>query len=676
MEPTEKSAEKTALISDVATILPGEFHLLDYLGEGGHGIVFKAIFKPLQTQVALKLIKQDDPERMERELERMQNEARILAKLQHPNIIKVFQMAKCTDGTPFLVCEYVKGDTLSTFLQNHGPLSLHDIKTVFSQILDALQVSHEHGLIHRDIKPNNIILSREKPNTPITVKVLDFGIARDLAEGATGSSSTSLGLTRTIQVTGSAPYMSPEQCKGAPIDPRTDLYSVACVLYECLAGRPPFIGETPIHTRYMHIHEQAKQPSESTDEHIREKSSIYRLVLKTLAKDPKDRPQSALEFKQELLQACASSKFDKASTRRRPEASRQSKLTISRNALALGIGATLLSITTAAGISIYQLSKEQKGKDSILSSTSSNGIPTHIRKASLVDPLYQLASANQDIETITSSPQETFESRRLQVQAWEKVDKALSKIEPNNGPLLFVAWIMRGKLANYMGLRSEVATSYQKALSYCQINGRPTLEASQCYFELASEIMRKDHPTAADLDEAELLVEKALSLREQNEEKELPVLQLPGNVDIRDKITELIDPLVLLGSVSSRKGDNASSLKYFRRAFELQAQIYGLAGTAHHARLIAEQLSPAEAQQFIGKYLEDLIKSDTGANFAAYASILDWANSRNDTPLFEHCTKRIVETLIKNNYMPPQRESHIYKTYLEYYKRLKAAERK
>lgn len=673
MEPTGKSAEKTALISDVAMILPGEFHLLDYLGEGGHGIVFKAIFKPLQTQVALKLIKQDDPETMVRELERMQNEARILAKLQHPNIIKVFQMAKCTDGTPFLVCEYIKGETLSTFLQNFGPLNLEEIKSVFCQMLDALQVSHEHGLIHRDIKPNNIILSREKPNAPITVKVLDFGIARDLSEGATKGNTTTLGLTRTIQVTGSAPYMSPEQCKGAPIDPRTDIYSVACVLFECLAGRPPFIGETPIHTRYMHIHEQAKQPSEETDEHIREKSSIYKLVLKSLSKDPNGRPQTAAEFKAELLEACASSKFDKVASKRRTGHSQKVPIVARPGLIALMLGAVLISLVTLAGISFYQLSKTQKGSENIVKKSDSPDQIRVVRRADLVDPSHQLRSAYMDIGKLVATPPDTFEARRLQVQAWEKVDRAISRIDKSDKTTLFVAWIMRGNLAHQLDIPSEVEPSYQNALKYCQVNGRPTLEASQCYLELATEIMRKDQLTAADLSEAEMLAEKTLLLREQNEKNELPTLQIPSNLDVREKITELVAPLLLLGSIANKRNDRANSLKYYQRAFEQQAALYGWGGAHYQARLVAEQLGSMEkAEQFMSKYLDDLIQTDTGGNFNAYVATLQWVQ-RNSNPKFaDNCVTRIIETLDKNNYMPPRSESQSYKTYLELYKRIKA----
>lgn len=665
--PAERSTERTALIADVANILPGEFHLLDYLGEGGHGIVFKAIFKPLQSQVALKLIKQDDPERMVRELERMQNEARTLAKLQHPNIIKVYQLAKCDDGTPFLVCEYIQGKTLSSFIEDYGPLNINEIRSVFCQILDALRVSHEHGLIHRDIKPNNIMLSREKPNAAISVKVLDFGIARDLSEATatSGATTTSLGLTRTIQVTGSAPYMSPEQCKGAKIDPRTDLYSVACVLYECLAGRPPFIGETPIHTRYMHIHEQAKQPSDNTDEHLREKGSLYKLVLKALSKSPNDRPQSAEEFKNELMNACEASKFN-TPDRKRPSPRRSSPLT-QIDFKTIAFGSLLISMIIGSTYSFVLLgSKQHPEIDRPMQIRKEN----RAHKADLLDPLYQLGSARIDIDkTFKNEGEETFETRKLSVEAWEKIERAIPKIDKKDKGLLFAAWAMRGGLADPLDLPKEKVHSFEQALSYCVSDGKPTLEASQCYQQLASCMLVRE-----DLAKAESYAKSALSLRQQNEKEELPLLQIPQIVDVRDKTTELTGPLLLLAEVYDKKGDLPNAIKYYKSAFDSQVKNYGPASAANIARANADiltKVSNAKAEQFMREYLQELCAApDTNIN--QFGLVIDWCKKHGNQAFFEECADKFMETSLKNNLVPKALESEVYKIYLSgYRKRMK-----
>ena len=670
--PAERSAERTALISDVATILPGEFHLLDYLGEGGHGIVFKAIFKPLQSQVALKLIKQDDPERMERELERMQNEARILAKLQHPNIVRVFQMAKCTDGTPFLVCEYVQGQTLGAFLENNGPMDLQEIRTVFSQILDALQVSHDHGLIHRDIKPNNIILSREKPNAPISVKVLDFGIARDLSEANTsektsGNTTMSLGLTRTIQVTGSAPYMSPEQCRGVGIDPRTDLYSVACVLYECLSGRPPFIGETPIHTRYMHIHETPKQPSENTDEQIREKGSLYKLVLKALSKDPSGRPQTAEQFKKELLDACAISKFDRSARKRKSLESAPRSPYVDRRFLLLG--AILISTIIFGCYLIFSIKNNQKSSDisSLTLHKSTSKIP---HGAALTDPHNLLASARKDLEKAFNQGKPDFESRKLCVEGFEKVEKAIKKIDKKDNTLQFLAWSLRGSLASALDLTEEKKSSYEKALQYCKLDGRQTLEATQCYQELAAILIHKDDPRS--LDQAEPLVKKVIEIRLKNESEEIPSLPVPTDLETRDKITELIIPYEQLGDIARRRGHLDEAIKYGSAALDERVKIEGLSGTGSGALELAtrkKDRSPEEAKQFIRKYLGDLLNAAPDLHFIMYESVLAWTDSNLDKSFAQECRTRVMEGLRKAGYRPAEQEKNAYEANWQVYKK-------
>lgn len=673
MEPAERSVERTALISDVAAILPGEFHLLDYLGEGGHGIVFKAIFKPLQTQVALKLIKQDDPERMVRELERMQNEARILARLQHPNVIKVFQMAKCTDGTPFLVCEYINGETLSSYLHNSGQMSLDEIKNVFCQILDALKVSHDQGLIHRDIKPNNIMLFKENSNAPLSVKVLDFGIARNLAEAATsgGATTTSLGLTRTIQVTGSAPYMSPEQCRGGQIDPRTDIYSLACVLYECLSGRPPFVGETPIHTRYMHIHEQAKQPSDKTDEHIREKGSLYQLVLKALSKDPKNRPQSAEEFKTELVAACAKSKFSNPNRKHRQPHSISPIRQINVNTLLLA--ASLMSIVVFGASSLFLLSsKEEKHiKDP-------SRIESITHKADLNDPEYQLASARNDIETTYRFALAGFESRRLEVRAWEKIDRALPKISKNNKALLFAAWSMKAGLCNPLNLSDQAKHYWETALKYCHQDGKETLEASQCYLGLAKCYLASNK-SPADIQLAEANAQRALALRELNEREALPLLPIPGTLDqVRDKISELTSTLEVLGEIASKQGKDEKAIIFFRRAFENQQKNYGTAAAIAQAKLLAAGLytrNKLEAESFIRRYI-DALGSSPDVSLSDYANILTWCQQNSSREFFEECTDTSMEALNRRGYAPSPSEEASFRMFVDLYERNKKNSKK
>lgn len=295
-----ESTDTATLLRNLALQIPAQFAVLEFLGEGGHGIVLKAKDTLLDKIVALKLIKTDRSDDAERQVRRMRNEARILGKLDHPNIVRVFQMGLCQDQTPFLVCEYLEGETLAEYLSKNPQMGPKTLAEIFSQILDALDCAHAHELLHRDVKPGNIMIVKDTANQSFDLKLLDFGIAKPL----TNEEVTVVGLTRTIQMSGSAPYMSPEQCRGEKIDVRSDIYSVACVLFECLTGQAPFVGETPVLTRYMHINEKLEIPSSVT---LAEpgKSAVLRLVQRALSKDAGLRPASAAEFKRELLQVLA-----------------------------------------------------------------------------------------------------------------------------------------------------------------------------------------------------------------------------------------------------------------------------------------------------------------------------------------------------------------------------------
>ncbi|MBX9772250.1 MAG: serine/threonine protein kinase [Candidatus Obscuribacterales bacterium] len=285
--------ESTVPFAEAAQ-LPDEFELLERLGEGGHGTVYKARFKLLDRIVAVKIIKSDASDDMRKQIERMQHEAKALAKLSHQNIVKVFQVGTCTDGRPFLVCEYLEGKTLEKFLLESKVLNKDQIKQIFPQILSALHYAHENNLVHRDIKPGNILLLEDAETKTLTVKLLDFGIAREIEL----PSESTPGLTRTSLLSGSPAYMSPEQCQGQKLDRRSDLYSTACIMYECLYGSAPFSGESELAIQYKHIHD----PADSL-EHIARESDLKlrQILIKSLAKDPGKRQQSAEQFKDELL---------------------------------------------------------------------------------------------------------------------------------------------------------------------------------------------------------------------------------------------------------------------------------------------------------------------------------------------------------------------------------------
>ncbi len=220
----------------------GPYVIAAPVGAGGMGEVYRARDTRLDRDVAIKVL----PEQMARDKERIlrfEREAKLLASLNHPHIAHIHGFEE-SDGKKFLVLEYVEGETLSQRLKR-GPLPIEEALEVGKQIAEALEAAHEKGVVHRDLKPGNVMV---RPDG--TVKVLDFGLARAMADDASGavtvgdSPTITANYTRPGVVLGTAAYMSPEQARGRPLDRRTDIWSFGCVLFECLTGIGPFAGET------------------------------------------------------------------------------------------------------------------------------------------------------------------------------------------------------------------------------------------------------------------------------------------------------------------------------------------------------------------------------------------------------------------------------------------------
>lgn len=268
------------------------YHLRQSIGSGGMSEVYEAEDSVLGRTVAIKTLRPD----MARDVnfrERFRREAQNSGKLNHPNIVAVFDTGeKDVDGlmVPYIVMEYVQGRTLRDIVREDGPMSVAEAARVLKPVAEALQSSHEAGIIHRDIKPANIMLT----NTG-QVKVMDFGIARALDD------STSA-MTQTSAVIGTAQYLSPEQARGKPADARSDVYALGCVMYETVTGRTPFEGETPFAVAYQHVQEDPTPPSELIDEELteRERLGVDAVVLTAMAKHPADRYQSAWEMGDDL----------------------------------------------------------------------------------------------------------------------------------------------------------------------------------------------------------------------------------------------------------------------------------------------------------------------------------------------------------------------------------------
>jgi eukaryotic-like serine/threonine-protein kinase len=262
-------------------LIDGRYALGNFLGGGGMAQVYLAHDEVLGRDVALKILRESYTD--EEFVERFKREAKNAAALNHPNIVQVYDQGQTEDGTYYIAMEYVPGDTLKSRITREGRLDPGEAAGIASRVAEALDVAHQRGIVHRDIKPQNVLLTPSGE-----AKVADFGIAR------AASSKT---VTDKNLVLGTAAYMSPEQAMGEPVGPASDLYSLGVVLYEMLTGELPYQAEDPIATAMKHLDEPPRHPREANPAVPEE---LDALTTKLLAKRPEDRYPGAAELAEDL----------------------------------------------------------------------------------------------------------------------------------------------------------------------------------------------------------------------------------------------------------------------------------------------------------------------------------------------------------------------------------------
>ena len=262
----------------INTLFDGRYRIVRKLGSGGMANVYLAEDEDLGRRVAIKILN----ERYANDdlfIERFRREAKSAAALSHPNIVSVYDRGEA-EGTYYIAMEVIEGRSLKELIMTRGPLPIPQALAYSHEILEALRFAHRHGIIHRDIKPHNILIGER-------LKVTDFGIAR------AGASQ----MTEAGSIMGTAQYLSPEQARGAPVTASSDLYSVGIVLYEMLTGKVPFTGDSAIEIAMKHLNEAPKPPSKIRPEIPEE---LDQVVLRALSKNPEDRYQTAEEFSEDL----------------------------------------------------------------------------------------------------------------------------------------------------------------------------------------------------------------------------------------------------------------------------------------------------------------------------------------------------------------------------------------
>jgi hypothetical protein len=266
---------------NVAAALEGRYQLLKELGRGGMGIVFQAHDKELREQVAIKILSpllSNDPDA----LERLKREVSAARRITHPNVIRIHDIAEAR-GLQYVSMEFFQGDSLKGFIKRQGSLSMMQAHQIAAQICDGLEAAHRQGVIHRDLKSQNILI-----NATGQIKIIDFGLAH---------AAHLKGMTATGLIMGTPEYMAPEQVTGSKVDERADIYSLGIILYEIFTGRVPFTGDSAIAIGFKQMKDVPESPCTLNPQLP---SAVQRVILKALEKDPIRRYRSVSELKSDL----------------------------------------------------------------------------------------------------------------------------------------------------------------------------------------------------------------------------------------------------------------------------------------------------------------------------------------------------------------------------------------
>ena len=269
----------------IGKVLGNRYEIIAMLGAGGMANVYRARCTVLNRIVTVKVLRKELAEDKDF-VRRFQMEAQAVALLSHPNIVSIYDVGE-EDGVPYLVMEYVEGFNLKEIIRERGPLSATEAVNIGIQVCAALEHAHSKGIIHRDIKSHNILVT---PGG--RVKVTDFGLARVL-------SIPSVTMTQSGSVMGSVHYFSPEQARGEEVTPQSDIYSLGVVLYEVLSGHVPFQGDNPISIALKHLQEE---PKSLRLENPTIPNVLEKIIFKAMAKDPKNRFSSAEQMQQALAE--------------------------------------------------------------------------------------------------------------------------------------------------------------------------------------------------------------------------------------------------------------------------------------------------------------------------------------------------------------------------------------
>ncbi len=278
----------------VGTTLGGRYRILGRVGEGGMGIVYEAEHVIIEKRVALKVLR-DDFSKKQDVVERFRQEAKSASRIGHEHIVEIYDFGETPSGQSYFVMEYLQGEDLANVLAREGTVEPSRAVRIAAQCCKALGAAHAKGIVHRDMKPENIFLVH-RDDEPDFVKIVDFGIAKMSDLDASGEGRK---LTKTGMIFGTPEYMSPEQAQGKALDHRVDTYAMGIILYEMLTGRTPFVGDSFMGILTQHMFEPPP-PMHEVNPNVRVSEPLEAVIAKALSKDPNERFQSMTEMLQAL----------------------------------------------------------------------------------------------------------------------------------------------------------------------------------------------------------------------------------------------------------------------------------------------------------------------------------------------------------------------------------------
>lgn len=498
-------------LSALAALFPGRYESRSVLGQGGMGVVYLAHDKQLGREVAIKVV---DASNMQNAQERFIREAKMLASLDHPNIVKLLSWGVNDEDKMFLVMEYLLGHVLSDEIGAGKRLSSSRFQSIFFPILSALSYAHSKGIMHRDIKPSNIFLCNRETFCPI---LIDFGIARQ----EESDSAQSTALTKTGQLLGSPAYMSPEQCKGQKTDFSSDIYSIACVMYEALIGNTPIQGDSALDVMYKQSNVEHARLELIADTAASKR--LGKIIDNCLAKDPKERPQSAGEL---LAQLKAVFKdpidTDKLFVQNKKAARANSALA------KLAIGSTIIILALTALANGIKGNKSNLKSDELLATEVNSHYLQMSKELKSLEKDFEEKKHSVDSGKLAHKLRDkyiSFSDLQRKLSLFEEAQKSLDKGQsftpqsdlPDDWKKLCTADINQRKAEIYMDM-GNLALAHQYLAEACILQTRPSkFQAGLCLSRCRYCLITRDFKSAREEFKKYKLIVKAVHSDQQKD---------------------------------------------------------------------------------------------------------------------------------------------------------------